>query len=196
MRISDWSSDVCSSDLNAIFVVSGNFDPARLDAWADRYIGVIPRPTRAIPRDPAKGRPIAARTIDAYAPNVPLPALVFAWRAPFAADRDAAGIDLMDAMLTRGAASRLRRTLIDEKGIASAISSYNLPARDGHAFALVVTLAKGHDIDEAEAALSAEIARLRNERIGPAELAAATTGLFGTARPPPQRPPASAWVLG
>src|SRR3546814_14014414 len=32
---------------NAIFVVSGNFDPARLDAWADRSIGVIPRPTRA-----------------------------------------------------------------------------------------------------------------------------------------------------
>src|SRR3546814_8621221 len=118
MRISDWSSDVCSSDLNAIFVVSGNFDPARLDAWADRYIGVIPRPTRAIPRDPAKGRPIAARTIDAYAPNVPLPALVFAWRAPFAADRDAAGIALMDAMLPRGAASRLRRNLFAEIGRA------------------------------------------------------------------------------
>src|SRR3546814_14204503 len=79
----------------------------------------------------------------------------------------------MDAMLTRGAASRLRRTLIDEKGIASAISSYNLPARDGHDFALVDTLAQGHDIDEAEEALSAENARPSNERTGADHIAAA-----------------------
>src|SRR3546814_13049316 len=102
----------------------------------------------------------------------------------------------MDAMLTRGAASRLRRTLIDEKGIASAISSYNLPARDGHAFALVVTLAKGHDIDEAEAALSAEIARLRNERIGADELAAAKNGQFGDALSARETAPGGAGELG
>ena len=32
---------------NAVFVVSGNFDPARLDAWIDRYLGSIPRPGHA-----------------------------------------------------------------------------------------------------------------------------------------------------
>lgn len=166
---------------NAVFVVSGNFDPAQLDAWADRYLGSVPRPGRTIPRDAAKGRPVAARTIDAYAPNVPLPAVAFAWRAPFAADTDAAGIDLIEAVLTRGAASRLRRHLVDEKGVASAISSYNLPARDGHAFALVVTLAKGRDLADGEAALGAEIARLRDTPLLPAELDAVKNGLFGDA---------------
>jgi zinc protease len=166
---------------NAVFVVSGNFDPGQLDAWADRYIGSVPRPDRAIPRDTAKGRPVAARTIDAYAPNVPLPAVAFAWRAPFAADANAAGIDLIEAVLTRGAASRLRRYLVDEKGVASAVTSYNLPARDGHAFALVVTLAKGHEIADAEAALAAEIARLRDTPLPPAELDAVKNGLFGDA---------------
>lgn len=166
---------------NAVFVVSGNFDPAQLDAWADRYIGSAPRPDRAIPRDAAKGRPVAARAIDAYAPNVPLPAVAFAWRAPFAADADAAGIDLIEAVLTRGAASRLRRHLVDEQGVASAISSYNLPARDGHAFALVVTLAKGREITDAEAALTAEIARLRDTPLPPTELDAVKNGLFGDA---------------
>jgi zinc protease len=166
---------------NAVFIVSGNFDPARLDAWADRYLGSVPRPDRVIPRDTAKGRPVAARTIDAYAPNVPLPAVAFAWRAPFAADADAAGIDLIEAVLTRGAASRLRRHLVDEEGVASAIASYNLPARDGHAFALVVTLAKGREIADAEAALAAEIARLRDTPLPPAELDAVKNGLFGDA---------------
>ncbi|NIJ39486.1 zinc protease [Sphingopyxis panaciterrae] len=166
---------------NAVFVVSGNFDPAKLDAWADRYIGSIAKPARAIPRDPAKGKPIAARTIDAYAPNVPLPALAVAWRAPFAGDADAAGIDLIEAILTRGASSRLRRALVDEQGVASAVTSYNLPARDGHAFALVVTLAKDREMADAEAALTSELKRIRDEPVGTAELGAAKNGLFGDA---------------
>jgi len=166
---------------NAVLVVSGNFDPGRLDAWADRYIGSVPRPDRAIPRDTAKGSPIAARTIDAYAPNVPLAAVAYAWRAPFAADPDAAGIDVIEAVLTRGAASRLRRHLVDEKGVASAISSYNLPARDGHAFALVVTASKGRDLAEVETALAAEIARLRDMPLTRAELDTVKNGLFGDA---------------
>lgn len=166
---------------NAVFVVSGNFDPVRLDAWADRYIGSVPRPDLAVPRDTAQGRPVAARAIDAYAPNVPLPAVAFAWRAPFAADADAAAVELIEAVLTRGAASRLRRQLIDEQSIASAIGSYNLPARDGHAFALVVTLAKGRALADAEAALAAEIARLRDTPLTDAELDMVKNGLFGDA---------------
>ncbi len=166
---------------NAIFVVSGNFDPAELDSLADRYIGSIARPAGTIPRDPAQGRPVTARTIDAYAPGVPLPALAFAWRAPFAKDADAAGIELIEAILTRGAASRLHRSLIDEKGLASAITSYNLPASDGHAFSLIVTLAKNRELGDAEAALAAEIARLREAPLTPAELDTAKNGLLGDA---------------
>jgi zinc protease len=181
---------------NAIFVVSGNFDPAQLDTWADRYLGSVPRPERAIPRDTAKGRPIAARTIDAYAPNVPLPAVVFAWRAPFANDPDAAGIDLIEAILTRGAASRLQRDLIDEQGVASAISSYNLPARDGHAFALVVTLAKGREVADAEPAMTAEIARLRDTPLASDELDAVKNGLFGDALARRETPRGRAYELG
>lgn len=181
---------------NAVFVVSGNFEPETLNAWADRYIGSIARPQRAIPRDPAKGRQVAARTIDAYAPNVPLPALAFAWRAPAAADRDAAGIDLIEAVLTRGAASRLRRALVDEKGLASAVTSYNLPARDGYAFALVVTLAKDRDPSEAEAAFAAEIARLRDAPLDPGELAAAKNGLFGDALSARETARGRAYALG
>ncbi len=166
---------------NAIFVVSGNFDPARLDAWADRYLGSIPRPAEAIVRDPAKGRAVTARAVDAYAPNVPLPAVAFSWRAPFAADVDAAGIDLIEAVLARGAASRLHRRLIDEMGVASAVTSYNLPARDGHAFALVVTLAKARELGDAEAALASEIARLRDTPLAAAELEEVKNALFGDA---------------
>src|SRR3546814_10338023 len=133
---------------NAVFVISGNFDPARLDRWVDRYLGSIARPSRAIPRDAAAGKPVGARTVDAYAPNVPLPALVAAWRAPFARDADAAGIDLIEAILTRGASSRMRRALVDDPGVASVIARNNLPVPAAHGFSLVMTLAKGRVIPE------------------------------------------------
>ncbi|MBB6426950.1 pitrilysin family protein [Sphingopyxis sp. JAI128] len=181
---------------NAVFVVSGNFEPAKLDAWADRYIGSIARPVRPIPRDPAKGTPVAARTIDAYAPNVPLPALAAAWRAPFAADADAAGIDLIDALLTRGASSRLRRALVDEQGLASAVTSYNLPARDGHAYALVITLAKGRELADAEDALASELRRLRDGPVSDTELRAAKNGLFGDALTARETARGRAYALG
>ncbi|WP_114953082.1 M16 family metallopeptidase [Sphingosinicella terrae] len=167
---------------NAVFVISGNFDAAQVDAWVDQYLGSIARPSRPIPRDltAETGSP-APRTVDAYAPNVPLPALVFSWRAPAADDPDAAGLALIDTLLARGAAGRLRRRLIDELQLASNISSINLPARDGYAYALVVTLAQGREVDEAQAALAAEIATLRDGLVGDDELAAAKNAMLGDA---------------
>ena len=167
---------------NAVFVISGNFDPAAVDSWVDRHIGSVARPSGSIPRDNrSESAPLEARTIDAFAPNVPLPALIHAWRAPAADDPDAAGLALIEALLTRGSAGRLRRRLVDDLRLASNVSSFNLPARDGHAFALVVTLAPERSLDEVEQALAAELARLRDTPVGAAELAAAKNGMLGDA---------------
>ncbi|MES2045132.1 MAG: pitrilysin family protein [Pseudomonadota bacterium] len=167
---------------NGIYVVSGNFDPKQLDAWADRYIGSVPRPKTPIARDHAVETPRAGpRTIDAYAPNVPLPALIAAWRAPPATDRDTAGIAVIEAVLAKGAGARLNRTLVADRHLASSISSFNLPTRDGHAFALVATLAKGAGLADTEAALAAQLATLRDTPMSASELAAVKNALFGDA---------------
>jgi zinc protease len=167
---------------NAIFVISGNFEPAKLNAWVDRYLGSIPRPKATIARDTATERaPLRARTVDAYVPNVPLPALIFSWRAPGAGDPDTPGMSVIEALLTRGSSSRLRRRLVDELQLASNVSSFNLASRDGHAFALIVTLAQGRELGDAEAAFAAEIRRLRDEPVGEEELQAVKNGLLGQA---------------
>lgn len=166
---------------NAIFVISGNFDPAQLDAWVDRYIGAIPRPATPMPRDTATGRERRALTLDAYAPNVPLPALVASWRAPPADNADVAGLQVIEAILTRGRSARLRRELVDAQQVASNISSFYFPTRDGHAFSFTVTLAQGRDMAEAEAAFGREIARLRDTPVDAAELAAVKNAMLGDA---------------
>ncbi|MDQ8754986.1 pitrilysin family protein [Sphingosinicella sp. LHD-64] len=166
---------------NAIFVISGNFDPAELDTWVDRYIGSIPRPTTPMPRDRATGTERRALTIDTYAPNVPLPALVFSWRAPPADNADVAGLSVIEAILTRGRSGRLRRQLVDAQQLASNVTSFNFATRDGHAFSFTATLAQGRDLAEAEAAFGREIARLRDTPIDAAELDAVKNAMLGDA---------------
>lgn len=169
---------------NAIFVVVGNFDPVKLNKWADSYIGTIPRPTIPIPRiHEKKVKPRAAPvSVDVYAPNVPLPAVVFDWHSPPASDqRDVAALALVQAILTRGPSSRLNRILVHDQQLATRITHYNFNTRDGFAFTLVATLAKGVSVAKGEAALAAQIADLRNHPVSAEELRIAKNGLLGDA---------------
>lgn len=168
---------------NMVVVVAGNFDPKQLAAWTDRYLGAIPRPSAPLITAPPVREPErnAPRLVDAYAPNVPLPAIVTAWIAPPAADPDSAGIDVVDALLTRGATGRLNRALVSEKGLAASNSAFNFLTRDGHAYAITTTLAKGARLADAEAALATEFAALRDGTVSAAELDAVKSALIGDA---------------
>ncbi|WP_034158953.1 M16 family metallopeptidase [Sphingomonas sp. ERG5] len=183
---------------NAVMVIAGNFDPRQLEAWADRYIGSIPKPAAPLIRIPSSIEPerTSPRLVDAYAPNVPLPALVAAWVAPAEANPDSAGIDVIEALLTRGAASRLNRVLVTDKQLASSIMTYNFDTRDGHAFAIVTTLAKGADMAAARTALDAEIARLRDTPVDAAELASVKNALLGAALSDRETPAGRVLLVG
>jgi zinc protease len=67
---------------NANLIVVGNFDPAQLDAWVDKYFGALTAPATPIPHvtavEPARS---ASKTYDVYGPNVPLPAVVISYAA-------------------------------------------------------------------------------------------------------------------
>ncbi|WP_343520519.1 pitrilysin family protein [Sphingomonas sp.] len=168
---------------NMVVVVAGNFDSGQLDAWTDRYLGAIPKPAAPLIVTPPAKEPerTAPRIVDAYAPNVPLPAIVTAWVAPPAADPDSFGIDMVDALLTRGAGGRLNRVLVSEKGLASSNAAFNFPTRDGHAYAITTTLAKDASVAAAEAALASELAALRDRPVSAEELEAAKSALLGEA---------------
>ncbi|HEY3520366.1 MAG TPA: insulinase family protein, partial [Rhodanobacteraceae bacterium] len=183
---------------NAIFVVVGNFDPAKLDQWADSYIGSIPRPTTPIPRVDEKMKPLKAPvSVDAYAPNVPLPAVVFDWHSPAASDpHDVAALALIEAILTRGPSSRLNRILVHDRQLATRITDYNFKTKDGFPFALVATLAKGINISQGEAALSGQIADLRDHPVSAEELRVAKNGLLGDALTARETVDGRAWDIG
>ncbi|MFZ5668394.1 MAG: M16 family metallopeptidase [Pseudomonadota bacterium] len=167
---------------NAALIVVGNFDEARLNAWVDQYFGPLATPAAPLPRvtarEPARK---AARTVTAYAPNVPLPAVAITWQGPAASDPDAAALTVLDAILSGGKSSRLYNSLVyDQQAAQAAFSSADLNAQPG-LFWVGAIMAGGKTVDEGQAALMAEIRRLRDAPPTEAELAEAKTEMIAGA---------------
>lgn len=167
----------------ATLIVSGNFDPATLDRLVDRYFADIPARANAIPlaitaREAPRTRP---RLVTSYAPNVPLPMIASSWRIPGSRHPDMAALEVLDAVLSRGENSRLYRALVRDQRIAASAGVQLQDVEDGGFFAPSVTLAGGRTVAEAEPALAAEIARVRDQPVTAAELAEAKNELLSAA---------------
>ncbi|HET6972141.1 MAG TPA: insulinase family protein, partial [Phenylobacterium sp.] len=118
---------------------------------------------------------------DGYGPNVPLPAVAITWLGPKASDPDAPALKMLDAILSAGKSSRLYDSLVYEKQIAAeAFSNADLPHDQG-LVALGAVMASGHTIQEGEAALLAEVAKLRAAPPTAAELSEAKNELVADA---------------
>ncbi|MFN3583953.1 M16 family metallopeptidase [Phenylobacterium sp.] len=163
---------------NAALIVVGNFDEAKLNAWVDKYFGALKPPPAPMPRVTAVEPPrTKAGVFEGYGPNVPLPAVVMTWQAPRAADPDAPALIVLDAILSSGKSSRLYNSLVYEKQIAvEAMSNADLP-QDPGLFMVGAVMSSGHTIAEGEAALLAEVKRLRDAPPTEAELSEAKNEL-------------------
>jgi zinc protease len=156
---------------NAVLVVAGNFNPAELDQWVNEYFGDIARPNRPIPRDyPTEPVRTAPRDYTVHAPNVPLPAVMISYPQPASTDPDLPALMVLDAILSRGESSRLYQSLVYEQQIAAEIFTNLEATQDPGAYSLFAILSEGQTAEAGVAALSAEIARVRDRRVSRAEL--------------------------
>jgi zinc protease len=164
---------------DATLVVAGNYDPAQLQAWIDQYFGPLTDPATPIPRVTAVEPPrTGPKTVTAYAPDVPLPAVAITWLAPDAASPDAAALQVLDAVLTGGKSSRAYDSLVYDKQIAAQVfSSADLRGQLGMYY-LGAIVAAGHTPDGAETALRDQVAALRAKPVTQAELDTAKTQLL------------------
>ena len=182
----------------ATLIVAGNFDPARLDPLVDRYFGAVPRRKSALPLAiSAREKPrTAPRAVTVYAPNVPLPLIASSWRIPGSAHPDIAPLLVLDAILANGDNSRLKRALVFDRPIASSVSTNFNDVEDNGFLAPTATLATGATVEQAEAALAAEIARLRDAPVSAAELAEARNALMAEALAERETASGRAFALG
>lgn len=161
---------------NAALIVAGNFDPTQLNRWIDTHFGPIAKPGKPILRFEAKEtQRTSPRTVVSYAPNVPLPAIAYTWQRPKIDHPDSAALTVLDAVVSSGESSRLYRSLVYDKQLAQSASSLDYALEDAGVFGTQVIVAGGKTIEDAEAALSAEIARLRDAPVSAGELTEAKT---------------------
>ncbi len=163
---------------NAALIVVGNFDEAQLNAWIDKFIAPLKNPAQPIKRvtavEPTRTK---SGVYEGYGPNVPLPAVAITWLGVKASDPDAPALKMLDAILSGGKSSRLYDSLVYDRQIAAEIySNADLPAQPGN-FAVGAILASGHTIAEGEAALLAQVQRLRDAPPTKAELETAKNQL-------------------
>jgi zinc protease len=164
----------------ATLIVSGNFDAAQLDQWIDKYFASVPKRKNpaSLSIEAKEPERKAARVLTAYAPNVPLPAVATAWSLPSVKHPDAAPLTVLDAILSRGDSSRLNRALVDEKEVATQAFTFFELSEDGGCLAPGAILAGGKTVGDAERALNVEIARVRDQQVGAAELSEAKNELL------------------
>lgn len=164
---------------NAILVVSGNFDPARLDSWVDQYFGKIARPDIAIPRVTAvEPKRTTARHFNITEPGVPLPAVLAIYPVPAYSDPDFPALTVLDAILSTGEGSRLYQSLVYDKKLAAQIFTGLDQFEQAGTIRIAAIVSGGKTSAETATAMDAELARLRDSDVTEAELERAKNQLL------------------
>lgn len=155
---------------NATLVVVGDFDPAQLDTWVDKYFGPIEKPSRPLPRVQVK-EPMRKSEIrlTEHGRN-DLPAVGLTFLTPRQADPDSDALQVADALLSAGESSRLYNALVYTQQIAAEVNSGAEMREDASLFVLTAVLSEGKKPEDVEKSLLAEIQKLQDTPVSAAEL--------------------------
>ncbi len=159
---------------NATLVVVGDVDHQAVFKLAKQHYGAI-KPVKLSPRRVNnEPKQIGARTVVVRAP-AELPYLAMAWRVPALrnpqSDREAFALQMLAEILDGYDGARLNRRLVREQRIAvSAGAAYDGINRGPALFYLEGVPAPGQSVEALEAALRAELQRIRDEGVSEAEL--------------------------
>ena len=170
---------------NAIAVAVGDFDTDKMLAKINTYFGQLGNGANNSQQPIHRQEPPqrGERRVVVNGPG-DTPYLTVAYRAPAASDPDYFAFTLLNAAFTGGSSlgmfggggtnrtSRIYKALVDSE-IAVAAGGGLSPTIDPFLYAINVVVGNGRSLSEAENALDAELARLEQNPITPAELAKA-----------------------
>jgi zinc protease len=146
---------------NASLAIAGAIEPARAFALAEDYFGEIPAGPLRQPVIPPSFAPVASRL--ALEDRVELPRLYLAWHGPRMFAPGDAEVDLVADLIGNGKTSRLYKALVYDRRAATEVAAFQQSRELAGFFQLVATAAPGHTLDELEAGIVDEIARLADD---------------------------------
>jgi zinc protease len=154
---------------NAILVVAGNVETAQVLQLAEKWFGPIPageKYNRQLPKEPKQTAP---RRMEVVA-DVPLDAFYKVWHMASRLERAYYVTDLITDILGGGASSRLYQALVKEQKLFSSLDCYHFGSSDNGLLAIEGKLVKGVKIEVAEAAVNAELEKMKTILVDEKEL--------------------------
>jgi zinc protease len=146
---------------NASLAIAGAIDPARAFALAEHYFSEIPTgPMRQVVSAPSVV-PASSRLV--LEDRVELPRLYLAWHGPRMFAPGDAEVDLVADLVGNGKTSRLYKSLVYQRRVATEVAAFQQSRELAGFFQIIATAAPGHTLDELEAVIVDEVARLADE---------------------------------
>jgi zinc protease len=133
---------------NASLTLAGDIGPDEGFALAERYFGDIPAGRRPSPLSAASGLSTSARLV--FEDRVELPRLYLAWHSPAMFAPDDADLDLAADLVAHGKTSRLYRSLVYDRQIATDVVAYQHSREMSGVFQIATTAAPGVALGDLE----------------------------------------------
>lgn len=153
---------------NAIAVIVGDVKAPEVFALMEKYFAPIPPQPAPDPvfttEPPQEGERRVKAEFDAN------PLLLIGWHIPALGNPDWFALDVLSDILSQGRTSRLYKKIVEEKKLATNISSFLDDARYPGLFYVQATPLAPHMPEEVEQAVYAEIERAKNEPVTDWEL--------------------------
>jgi len=155
--------------VNAILVVAGNVKTAQVKQLAEKWFGEIPSGEKYIRSLPEEPQQTEARKLEVTA-DVPLNGFYKCWHMYPRLDKRYYIADLLMDVLSGGGSSRLYQSLIKEKKLFSNIDCHHTGSLDAGLAVIEGKLVAGVKMEDAEAAVEAELEKMKTEKVSDAEL--------------------------
>jgi zinc protease len=166
---------------NAILVVTGDVDPGQVLALAQKHFGPLQPQDPPVVREAREPEPRGVTRVTVRAP-ARQPYLLMGYKTPVVGQSDEPwepyALEVLASVLDGGDSARFSARLVRGSEVASSAGAeYSAYGRLPSMLLIDGTPAEGQDMAVLEAALKAEVERLKNEGVQPAELERVITQL-------------------
>ena len=154
---------------NCVVVVSGAVTFDQVKAMAEKYLGDIPKNKSARAMNLVEPEQKGERRVY-LKKEVPTSNLMMAYHVPSAKSDDYYALDLLSSVLSAGRSSRLYSSLVDSLQLTTSAFAFFGNGFDPGLFFFQTTGAKGKKVEDIEAALDAQIEKIKKDGVRPEEL--------------------------
>jgi len=154
---------------NAVLVIAGDIKIDETKNWVEAYFNDIPKGAPIV-RPTYVEEPITQEIIDtAYDPNIQIPAIMTAYRVPGITSKESTALQLVSAVLSQGASSRMYKKMVDDKKIALQVGAFNYALEDYGAY-ITFALPNGEvTLEDLSENIDEEIKKVQTELISEEE---------------------------